>query len=309
MRSPPPPEPLDDEQRAELEAGRHEQLATRLREDRPALAAWILEQIWDFDGATRAWLESDRPLDALRTALESRDPGALEQSMRALESRRLADELAEAIKLLEGRRRHAEAARLLALGSEDPSARAQALVRAGDTLAAADVLAEAGRAHDALEVLLPIREGGTGAARRFALAARLSWDLGDAEGTARYAQAALRTEAAADDGAAPDVDPGSGLRPLLARALGSLGHDLAAQIVLQGAGESIESPTEVAPVRGRYHVTGVLPAHPAGSAYVGYDRVTLQEVEVHVLLSDFADADRPPPRSSRPSTASAMACA
>ncbi|MCA9654989.1 MAG: hypothetical protein KC501_34045, partial [Myxococcales bacterium] len=104
-----------------------------------------------------------------------------------------------------------------------------------------------------------------------ALAARLAWDLGDAEGAARHAQVALRS-----GGGTPE------LAALLARALGSLGHDLAAQLVLQRHGAR---PSDDA-VPGRYRVTGLLGGALAGAAYVGVDRLTLQEVEIHLLLAD-----------------------
>ncbi|MCA9700650.1 MAG: hypothetical protein KC431_24195, partial [Myxococcales bacterium] len=37
------------------------------------------------------------------------------------------------------------------------------------------------------------------------------------------------------------------------------------------------------------------PAPYSGAAYVGVDRVTLQEVEIHLLLAEFGDMDRPGP--------------
>ena len=79
-------------------------------------------------------------------------------------------------------------------------------------------------------------------------------------------------------------------RQLLARALASLGHDLAAQLVLAESDddEPERSPTELEP-QGRYRVTATLSAPFAGAAYAGVDRVSLQEVELHLLLTEFAE--------------------
>jgi hypothetical protein len=280
---------LEEPLRRRLARGEHEAVAQDLAAaSRHAEAAWVLEQIWAFAAATAHYLLANRWLDALRTAIEERRPDLLDTVIDHLA--RLAPEqpalLAEATHLLEHRGLHDTAAQLLAAASAGPERQAEALLRAGDRLAAALLLADAGHARRALAVLGPLPID-SGHAEEHALAARLRWDLGDAEGTARHAQAARRSGTLE-----PDRD--RRVRTLLARALASLGHDLAGQLVL---GESDvdprdRNPLELAP-HGRYRVTGMLPAAYAGSAYVGIDRVTLQEVEVHLLLADYAEQDKP----------------
>lgn len=268
-----PPEPLTPDERDGLTRGEHESVASAAAARGAHRAAgWILEQIWDFEGAYGHYRDGQDRLGALRTALESRKQPLVQECLAAFEqaaAERRCDEgeLDTAVQMLRRHRRDMEAARLLAAKGEGPQARAQALLRGGDRVAAATVLAEAGHAREALDAL--IGDGRT-PMRAHGLAARLSWDLGDAEGAARHAQAALRS--GVDDDAT---------RSLLARALGSLGHDLAAQMVVGDAGVPDE-----APLPGRYHVTGTLPAPYAGNAYVGIDRVTLQEVELHLLLAE-----------------------
>ncbi|MCH9681944.1 MAG: hypothetical protein K0V04_10960 [Deltaproteobacteria bacterium] len=270
MMAPPPAfGVLDEAQRRRLAAGEHEALAQDLSEAaRHALAGWVREQIWDFEGALRCYREADRPVDALRMALEAGAAPALDTMLDTIER---ADEstFEAAVTLLRQRRRDMEVARLLASRETDPEAQAAAMLRAGNRLGAAQALATAGRPRDALEALQLSDQPSSPLA--LALAARLAWDLGDAEGAARQAQAALR-----------DGERSPELAALLARALGSLGHDLAAQLVLQRHGAQ---PTNEA-IPGRYRVTGLLPAGLAGAAYVGVDRVTLQEVEIHLLLAD-----------------------
>lgn len=271
---------LTESQRRRLDGGHHEQVATELAGDgRHELAAWVYEQIWDFERANELYLRGDAWLDALRVALEASNPAVTERTLQALEGEADAHARQHAVALLEHRGRHAEAARLLSSDDGDPAARAQALLRAGDRIAAARVLAQAGEPRDALEALGSLDERPAQAAA-LGLAATIAWELGDAEGSARHAQAALRVG---------NEDPA--IASLLARALGTLGHDLAAQIVLRDR----PGETEVPPVRGRYHVTGVLPATLAGAAYVGIDRVTLQEVELHLLLADFVEGETPDP--------------
>ena len=265
---------LTEDERKRLDAGYHDDVARQLRgRNRSDLAGWVLAQIWDFDGAAECYLEAGDRLAALRMALESSRPQTFDGVLRALEhhARNRPDERRAAVAELERRGRHLDAARLLEQGDDDPAAQAESLLMAGDRLAAARVLAEAQRPRDALEILAP--EDTSGPRERIhALAARLCWDLGDAEGAARHAQAALRL--GHDD---------AELVSLLARALGSLGHDLAAQLVLQGR----DAEAKGAGLPGRYRVTGPLSASLAGAAYVGYDRVTLQEVEIHLLLAEL----------------------
>lgn len=266
-----PPEPLDPEAQAQLAQGRHEALAARLAAaGRHALAGWVLEQIWEFAGAVEHYARGGRPLDALRAAIDLGRPDVLDRVIGVFEA---AEPTArdQAAQLLQRRGRHADAARVLAFGDHSPEARARALVRAGDHLGAARVLADAGLVREALAALGPPAHHGP----TLQLAAELSWALGDAEAAVRSAQAAIRA--------------GGGDRPalarLLARGLGALGHDLAAQIVLEGTGEA----PPAGPVPARYQVRRPLPASYAGAAYEGIDRVTLQEVEIHLLLAELQE--------------------
>jgi serine/threonine protein kinase len=306
---------LDSDTRARLDAGEHDAVATELvAADRHAEAGWVREQIWDFAGATEHYLVSGRLLDAIRTALEAGDPRSWAATFEALAARRddaaLLDEVA---KVLTRRGRHEDAARVLELADAGPERRAELLAKAGDRLAAAELLAAAGLPRQALEMLGPLDNlasisspGEPGSARdqvasmqrdanlpshprEHALAAALCWDLGDAEGTARHAQRARRAGAL-------DGELGRRVRTLLARALSSLGHDLAGQLVLAEIdGERPEqAPSELA-AQGRYRVTATLPAPYAGAAYVGVDRVTLHEVEIHLLLAEFGEHERPGP--------------
>jgi len=295
---------LDPELRRRLDAGDHEAVARELASsERFAEAGWVLEQIWDFRGATQHYLMAGRLLDALRAAIEDRTPPTFAAVFEGLAARRSDLELLrEAAKLLERRGRHDDAARALELAEAGPEDRAATLIRAGDRLAAAQLLAEAGQPRRALETLGPLETSATyvdpnrdGFAtlpanpREHALAAALCWDLGDAEGTARHAQQARRAGAI-------EGELGRRVRHLLARALASLGHDLAGQLVL-GEGDDPEpsrSPFELAP-HGRFRVTATLSAPFAGAAYVGIDRVTLQEVELHLLLAEFGEQERPGP--------------
>jgi tetratricopeptide (TPR) repeat protein len=265
---------LDPAERSRLEAGEHEALAGELRRaGRHALAGWVREQIWDFEGALADYLAGGHVIDALRVALESGTPRAIDEALAAVEAAG-PDEIDAAVAVLRQRRRNMEVARLLARREAPPQDQAQALLAAGNRLGAAQALAAAGRPRDALEALA--LHDGAHSPTSLALAARLSWDLGDAEGAARHAQAALRLYADAGQERSP------ALAALLARALGSLGHDLAAQLVLQRHGAQ---PTDDA-VPGRYRVTGLLSTGLSGAAYVGVDRLTLHEVEIHLLLAD-----------------------
>lgn len=296
---------LDAATRARLDAGEHTAVAAELAAaDRYAEAGWVLEQIWDFAGATEAYLIAGRLLDATRTAIEAGDPSSWSATLEAVAARREDRALLDAVAdMLARRGRQQDAARVLELAEGSPELRAALLAKAGDRLAAAELLAAAGLPRQALDVLGPLdtlathdgpRQIGSLAPlpshpREHALAAALCWDLGDAEGTAREAQRARRAGAV-------DGELGRRVRTLLARALSSLGHDLAGQLVL--AEDDDERP-ERAPselwASGRYRVTATLPAPYAGAAYVGVDRVTLHEVEIHLLLAEFGDHERPGP--------------
>jgi len=310
---------LTEDQRARLARGEHEAVASELASGGDLVGAGqVLEQIWDFLGAHAHYTAAGRPLDALRCTLELGRPDLLDDSMAALMDQPRADR-DEAVKLLQRRGHHAEAARLLAADDADPVARARALARAGDRRGAAQVLAEAGHVREALLALDPIAEHD---ALALTLAAALAWELGDAETSVRHAQAAMRALAVRVPAAEDDGGPARTLRPppqlpqssssphapqhvlpamsegtaaidratparILARGLAALGHELAAQLVLQATGVR-EAPGAAVP--GRYHVRRALTASFAGAAYDGLDRVTQQEVEIHLLLAEVQDA-------------------
>jgi hypothetical protein len=275
VRSPPPAfGVLDPAARERLDAGDHEALARELAAaGRHGLAGWVREQIWDFEGALVDYRAGGLVHDALRVALESGIPRAVDEAVAAVEAGDPAA-IEPAVVLLRKHRRNMEVARLLARASAPPQDQAQALLAAGNRLGAAQALAAAGRPREALEALALHDDAQSPTSLH--LAARLGWDLGDAEGAARHAQAALRLHARAGQPRSPD------LAALLARALGSLGHDLAAQLVLQRHGAHASDDA----VPGRYRVTGLLATGFSGAAYVGVDRLTLQEVEIHLLLAD-----------------------
>jgi hypothetical protein len=263
---------LTEPERARLTEGYHDDVARELdARGRPDLAGWVREQIWDWEGAVHAYRAAGRALDVLRVAIESGASSHLDLALRDIESGGDAETIDAAIALLQRRRRSMEAARLLAL-RKDAVARARALVRAGDRLGAARVLAEADHPREALDVLTA--EGELHQPEALSLAATLSWDLGNAEGAARLAQYALRN--GADDDATRD---------LLSRALAALGHHLAAQMVAPP--REVDALDEAVP--GRYRVTGLGLPGLVGAAYAGFDRVTLQEVEIHLLLAEQPD--------------------
>ncbi|MCR9161993.1 MAG: hypothetical protein ACE37F_26425 [Nannocystaceae bacterium] len=263
---------LTEAERAQLAAGFHEKVAEALcGRERPDLAGVVLEQIWAWDGALAAYRDADLKLDALRIALDSGTPAHLDAVLSDIEEDAVADELEHAIALLQARRRPMEAARLLEL-RDDPSAQARALERGGDALGAARALAEAGEVKEALD-LITHHELHSHAA--LALAATLAWELGDAEGSARHAQAALRLQEDDDE-----------TRDQLGRALTALGHDLAAQMVLRD--QPAQNVDAVSP--GRYRVTGLGGTGIVGGTYLALDRATHEEVELHLLLAEHADA-------------------
>ncbi len=274
-----PRDELDAAELAMLRDGEHERLAALLRKHgRAGLAGWVLEQIWSFESACAAYLEAGQLLDALRMAIELPRSDTLDHVIGLIERSELdrPDTLDAAVAVLERRGRHAEVARLLTASGADRHRIAQAWIRAGDRFAAALGLADAGLAHQAFDALGPL--GSSANAASLALAAELSWTLGDAEGAARHAQASLRRRR---------EQPST--RSLLGRALAALGHDLAAQLV---GGEQEHEPRGALP--GRYQVTGVLASALAGAAYIGVDRRTLQEVELHTLLAERIEAGTTP---------------
>jgi len=281
---------LTDAQRQRLAQGEHEAVAQEcLANEQPALAGWVLEQIWDFGAAYNAYRVAGRVVDALRCSLSADRPELLDAAVEQLASAP-ATVQDEGLALLRSRRRHMEVERVLAARKADPVARAQALTLAGDTAGAARLLSESGLAREALDLILAVGDEPTGSL--LALTAKLYWDLGDAEGAARFAQARLR------EGDEPES------ASLLARALGSLGHDLAAQMVLESSG--VRARDDALP--GRYRVTGLHAAGLTGAAYVGFDRVTLAEVEIHMLLADQPHAVAPDPQVKAAISKFAGAC-
>ncbi|MBK9754129.1 MAG: hypothetical protein IPO88_11590 [Nannocystis sp.] len=293
------PKHLAPEHLARLARGEHEAVAAELAAaGAPALAGQVLEQIWDFLGAHAHYLAAGRWHDLLRCALELGRPDLLDAALARLAARPR-DERDAAVALLQRRARHQEAARLLAADDADPLARAREQARAGDRRGAARTLAEHGHIREALSALDPIADHD---ALALALAAELAWELGDAETSVRRAQAAMRALAAAGvlseaPGPEGQVSEDRLVIPrILARGLAALGHELAAQLVLQasgarqGLGTAARDGAASAAVPGRYHVRRTLPASFAGAAYDGLDRVTQQEVEIHLLLAEVQDA-------------------
>jgi len=263
---------LPQEMRERLGAGEHEQVAAQLETDGDHVrAALVREQIWDFVGAYAAWRRAGDPLRALRAALETGAASTIDDAVSAFASIEDRTVLREAAALLAARRRHHDAAMLLERSDDAPDARARELLRAGDRTGAARVLANAGDPTAAMRALGEIGDGTTSGPSH-ALAARLCWDLGDAEAAARHAQSAWRVGAADED-----------VRALLARALATLGHELAAEIVLPQRGHDGDA------VPGRFRVTAVHAGGLGGAAYLGVDRTNLQEVEIHLLLADLPD--------------------
>lgn len=264
--------------RARLGAGEHEQVASELEAAGDhRRAARVREQIWDFAGAHRAWRAAGEPVAALAAALESGQVVLIDASVAALLHDGDRERLRAGAALLTAKRRHHDAAALLARADDAPRLQADALLRAGDRTAAALVLDASGDRLAALRALGEIGDGpGSGPAH--ALAARLRWDLGDAEAAARHAQRALRV----------DVDD-EGVRALLCRALSALGHDLAAQIASPQHVATMQHGRDAVAIPGRFRVTGVHATGLGGAAYVGFDRTSLREVEVHLLLADLPD--------------------
>ncbi len=287
-------------QRSRLDAGEHDALARELLDTDPELSAWIWERIWDFEQARDAYLRARLPLEALRCALdgdarapESSGVPVVLQALSASEGSLDESEAvrSQAVRLLEARGRHSDAAQLLAREAGREEERAELLARDGDVLGAAQLLHERGESQRALAILGALREG-PGAAPRFAMASLLEWELGDAEGCARHAQAALRC--ASED----DVELRQVCERRLVGALQALGHRVAAEIVAARRAEeggNVAAATgehRLAPMRGRFHVTGTVNEPWIGAAYLAIDRLSLAPVEVHLLLADLAASDR-----------------
>jgi hypothetical protein len=274
-----PLEQLSAAERALADTGRYVELAERLS-DRPGLAAIVLERVWDFAAAAAAYATAGAWVDALRVSIEATRPDLIDAALDALGERGDDEELTAAIAFLESRRKHAEAARLHR-ARDDGAGTAKALDRAGDRLGAAREHLERGDPRAALLALGTLSEV-RGAAPRFLMAARSAWELGDLEAVARHGQAALRT---LDDSGAADVE--SEVRALLARALESLGHPTAAEIVLSsGTADHARHQALGEQTEGRYRVLAHRHTPLPGAAYLALDRVTHEEVEVLLLLPE-----------------------
>lgn len=271
---------LDPAERAAYEAGDLDAVITStLARGRRDLTARVRELVWDFAAAVDDWRSVDALVDALRCAIEARDGARIEAVLAEIRGADV-DTRRAAVALLERRGRRADAASITVTDdTDDVLRRARALERAGDAVAAAELLHGAGRDREALAVLGRLDERETHAAR-WALAAQLHWSLGDAEGTIRAAQTARRLGAIEERGAR-----------LLARALGSLGHDVAGELVLGSIPRAEDDETPA--LHGRYRVTRLAEASLVGTAYHAVDRTTLQEVEVHLLLGDRGEREDP----------------
>lgn len=265
---------LDASLKKRLDAGQHFEVAQELLERQELqLAAWVHEQIWDFERSAILYREIRHYKDALRCGLMSRDDALLARVVEDIESdpELSAQELRQLAQWLHDKRRPEHAASLWALLKQASVPLAQALEESGDHLAACKALLDA---HDPAGALDRIEERPQGerSAVYDALAAQALWELGDVEQSAHLAQLALARGIRDKD-----------LLKTLARALVSLSYPIGAETILG------EIPGTQGAL-GRYRATGVLSSNFAGSAYSAMDRRHLQEVEVHLLLGDRKDA-------------------
>lgn len=275
------PEPeFDAAQQSRLQAGEHMDLADELREAGDhARAAWLCEQLWDYENATRDYMAAGALLDALRCSLDSMRPDLLEEAIVQVESNSDPELCDCAARVLTQRKRDAEAVRLMS--REDRQGRARALVRAGDRHAAIEELRNSGDPRAALSLLGESEsDADNEEPELLLLRAELQWELGDADASARNAQRALAQRG--DDARA---------RQILVRALTALGHGAAAQSVCPEDADAMGT-REPPRLRARYRVSGHLPAHFAGAAYSGVDRRSLDEVELHHLLAELRGEQR-----------------
>lgn len=254
-----------------LELGLHPQVAKELAEQqRFKHAAWVLEQVWDFEAAREQYLRARRFVDALRCALATKRPESLSRTLKLIESDPglSQTEVRALAQWLQDRRRPDEAAQLWSLLNDSSLNLADALQETGDDMAACEALLEAGQAASALDRMEAF-DSERRAAAMDALAAEAAWQLGDAEQSAIHAQRALRKGLRSPE-----------LLDTLARALTNLSYTVAAETVL---GHAIEGqPAAIGP----YKATEVLAANYAGVAYAAIDRRQLEEVEVHLLLDE-----------------------
>ena len=73
---------LTDQERERLTDGFHDEVAESLRtRGRPDMAAWVREQIWDWDGALADYLAAGQRIDALRVAVESGAAAHLDRAL------------------------------------------------------------------------------------------------------------------------------------------------------------------------------------------------------------------------------------
>ncbi len=268
--------------RDRLARGEHEAVASELAAaGQLAVAAWILEEIWEFEGAWRYYDAAKQPLDALRCAVELGHSKHIDTTMQQFIAapQEIRD---QAIALLRSRGRDYELLQLLAANNDDPAIQAEVMLRSGDRVGAAQVLASAGRPREALQALGTIDDLD---AAGLACAAQMHWDLGAADTCVRLAQAAWRRHNHEAGPAAPVPET---LVSTLACGLAALGHDLAASLVLQAGGVH---QIAVAQAPGRYRIVAPGSACFAGVAYEGFDGVSQREVEVHLLLAEDRAAD------------------
>ena len=296
----------------------------------PAQAGQLLEQIWDFAGAHTHYLAAGRWFDVLRCALELGRPDLLDDALTRLAARPRDERDAAVHLLQRRNRHHEAArllavddadpvARARALvRAGDRRGAARALADAGhvrEALATLDPIAEhdAGALGLAAELAWELGDAEQSvrqaqAAMR-ALAARGVRDddpalrLALSAGTGPQGQVPEDRRQPLSAGTGPQghtgeerrqalSNPLAHLTRLLARGLAALGHTLAAQLVLQAGGQAqgVGAAAVDGAAPGRYHVRRSLPASFAGAAYDGLDRVTQQEVEIHLLLAEVQDA-------------------
>lgn len=287
MNRPPPPlretteltasRELTPKQHERLAQGHHLEIAQELaKDDRPDLAAWVHELIWDFETAVSLYREVRHYKDALRCGLLSRSDKLLSQVVDDIESdpEIAAQEIRTLAQWLKDKHRPEHAASLWAQLKQASEPLAQALEASGDHLAACRALMKAKQPAAALDRIEQVTQRDR-SPQYDALAAQAHWELGDVEQSADLAQVAM-TKGLRD---AP-------LQKTLACALLSLSYPIGAETILG------EVPG-TAGALGRYRATGVLNANYAGVAYSAMDRRHLEEVEVHLLWGDRKDPSAP----------------
>lgn len=261
---------LSPAHQARLDRGDHLGVAQELKDEgRLALAAWVHEQIWDYEQAASLYREIRHYKDALRCGLVSRSDALLTQVVDDIESdpEIVAQELRILATWLHDKHRPEHAATLWGQLKQASAPLADALEQSGDHLAACQALMAAQKPAAALD-RIEQRQNLDRDPRYDALAAQAHWELGDVEQSAYLAQTALSKGMR---------DPA--VQNTLACALVGLSYPIGAETILG------EIPG-TAGALGRYRANGLLPANYAGVAYTAMDRRYLEEVEVHLLLGD-----------------------